>query len=71
MIVSTRNSNRNMQNLIEIQNGVQGADDLIPISRKELRSLYRRIIECEKVIEEYKNKERIESERQKKLSINE
>lgn len=46
-----------MQNLIEIQNNLQQNDDLIHISKKELRSLYRRIIECEKIIEEYKSRE--------------
>lgn len=60
-----------MQNLIEIDNNVQGSDDLILISKKELRSLYRKIIECEKIIEEYKNKEKMQSEQQKTLSINE
>lgn len=60
-----------MQNLIEIDNNVQGSDDLILISKKELRSLYRKIIECEKIIEEYKNKEKMQAEQQKTLSINE
>lgn len=60
-----------MQNLIELDNNVQGSDDLILISKKELRSLYRKIIECEKIIEEYKNKEKMQAEQQKTLSINE
>ncbi|AMW79447.1 hypothetical protein AMD27_11490 [Acinetobacter sp. TGL-Y2] len=60
-----------MQNLIKIDNNLQGSNDLILISKKELRSLYRKIIECEKIIEEYKNKEKMQSEQQKTLSINE
>ena len=60
-----------MQNLMKIHNNVRGDEDLISISKKELRSLYRRIIECEKIIEEYKNKERMQLEQQKVVSINE
>lgn len=59
-----------MQNLKEIQNNVQDSNDLISISRKELKTLYRRIIECEKIIEEYKNKEMMQSELQNSLSFN-
>lgn len=46
-----------MQNLLETEDQKASNDDLIHISKNELRSLYRRIIECEKIIEEYKNKE--------------
>lgn len=56
---------------MKIHNNVRGDEDLISISKKELRSLYRRIIECEKIIEEYKNKERMQLEQQKVVSINE
>lgn len=54
-----------------MENDVQGSDDLIPISKQELRSLYRRIIECEKIIEEYKNKEMMQHAEQQLLSVNE
>lgn len=60
-----------MQNLKIMENDVQGSDDLIPISKQELRSLYRRIIECEKIIEEYKNKEMMQHAEQQLLSVNE
>ena len=60
-----------MQNLTNIENDVQGSDDLIPISKQELRSLYRRIIECEKIIEDYKNKEMMQRTEQPMLSVNE
>ena len=60
-----------MQNLTNIENDVQGSDDLIPISKQELRSLYRRIIECEKIIEDYKNKEMMQRAEQPLLSVNE
>ena len=60
-----------MQNLTNMENDVQVSDDLIPISKQELRSLYRRIIECEKIIEEYKNKEMMQRAEQPLLSVNE
>ena len=60
-----------MQNLTNMENDLQGSDDLIPISKQELRSLYRRIIECEKIIEDYKNKEMMQRTEQPMLSVNE
>ena len=60
-----------MQNLTNMENDTQGSDDLIPISKQELRSLYRRIIECEKIIEDYKNKEMMQRTEQPMLSVNE
>lgn len=47
-----------MRNLIDKCKKTQNDSELIQIPKNELKSLYRKIIECEKIIQEYQEKER-------------
>lgn len=58
-----------MSNQLQLEDQLLNNNDLVQISKNELRSLYRRIIECEKIIEEYKNKEDITRPNNQKQNI--